>query len=93
MQKQCAGIEWPLTREMRAHKTISASLYNNGLGVPTDYVEAMRWYQMAAKQGDMIAQGNIGVFYDHGLGVSVNYAEAKRWYQMACRPRGCRRAI
>jgi len=43
----------------------------------------VRWYQMAAEQGNAIAQNNLGVMYDKGLGVPQDYVEAVRWYQMA----------
>jgi tetratricopeptide (TPR) repeat protein len=49
-----------------------------------NYVEAMRWYRMAADQGNAVAQTNIGFLYQqHGQGVSQDYAEAMRWYRMA----------
>jgi TPR repeat protein len=48
-----------------------------------NYTEAMRWYRMAADQGNATGQNNIGAFYDHGWGVTQNFAEAMRWYGMA----------
>jgi TPR repeat protein len=31
-------------------------IYANGHGVPADYKEAVKWYQMAADQGHIAAQ-------------------------------------
>lgn len=48
-----------------------------------DYDEAMRWYRMAADQGDVNAELSIGGLYYFGEGVTLDYAEAMRWYRMA----------
>lgn len=38
-----------------------------------DYNQARQWYQIAAEQGDMEAQDNLGVMYANGLGVKQYY--------------------
>ena len=43
----------------------------------------MRWYRLAADQGDAIAQFNLGVMYAKGAGVLKDDAEAVRWYRLA----------
>ena len=48
-----------------------------------NYAEALRWYRMAADQGDSVAQYSLAQMYDFGRGVPADYAEAARWYQMA----------
>ena len=48
-----------------------------------DYAEAVRWYRLAADQGNARAQGNLGTMYQDGRGVPQNYAEAVRWYRLA----------
>lgn len=48
-----------------------------------DYDEAMRWYRMAADQGDVNAELAIGGLYYFGEGVTLDYAAAMRWYRMA----------
>jgi clan AA aspartic protease (TIGR02281 family) len=48
-----------------------------------NYSEAMRWYQMAAAEGNFAAAHNIGVLYLNGLGVSQNYTEAMHWLLIA----------
>jgi TPR repeat protein len=40
-----------------------------GQGVPQDYVAAIKWYRMAAKQGDPGAQSALAFMYDVGRGV------------------------
>ena len=38
-------------------------------GVPQDYSTAVKWYSLAAEQGDADAQTNLGVMYANGEGV------------------------
>ena len=58
-------------------------MYDKGQGVPQDYAEAVKWYRLAAEQGDADAQYNLGVMYDNGQGVPQDYAEAVKWYRLA----------
>jgi TPR repeat protein len=44
-------------------------MYAKGRGVARDYGEAVRWYRMAAEQGDAGAQNNHGIMYALGEGV------------------------
>jgi TPR repeat protein len=48
-----------------------------------NYSEAMRWYRMAADQGDAAAQVNVGGLYANGWGVPQNYPEAMQWFRKA----------
>ena len=48
-----------------------------------DYKEAVKWYRLAADQGDASAQFNLGVMYDNGQGVAQDYKEAVKWYRLA----------
>ena len=60
------------------------SMYNDGEAtVVEDDRETMRWFRIAAEQGDARAQFNLGTMYDHGDGVIEADAEAARWYRMA----------
>ena len=43
----------------------------------------MRWYRLAAEQGDAGAQNNLGNMYRKGEGVPEDDAEAVRWYRLA----------
>lgn len=51
--------------------------------MPQDYVEAVRWYRLAAKQGLADARYNVGAMYTNGQGVPQDYVEAVRWYRLA----------
>ena len=57
--------------------------YHNGEGVAQDDAEAVRWWRLAAEQGNVSAQYKLGVAYDIGEGVAQDYAEAVRWYRLA----------
>ena len=51
--------------------------------MPQDNAEAVRWYRLAAGQGDASAQSNLGFMYQEGRGVPQDNAEAVRWYRLA----------
>ena len=48
-----------------------------------DDAQAMKWFKMAAKQSDPVAQFHIGEMYSQGDGAPQDYAEAARWYRLA----------
>ena len=54
-------------------------MYDNGEGVPQDYAEAVKWYQLAAEQGHAKAQNNLGVMYAKGRGVEQDDVLAHMW--------------
>ena len=58
-------------------------MYANGRGVLKDDAEAVRWYRLAADQGDATAKSNLGFMYTNGRGVLKDDAEAMRWYRLA----------
>ena len=58
-------------------------MYANGEGVPEDDAEAVKWYRLAADQGDANAQFNLGVIYNNGEGVPRNYVTAYVWFNIA----------
>ena len=43
----------------------------------------LKWYRLAADQGNADAQNNLGAMYDNGQGVPQNYAEAVKWFRLA----------
>ena len=57
-------------------------VYYNGEGVEQDYVEATRWYRLAAEQGHAKAQNRLGIAYANGEGVEQDYVEATRWWRL-----------
>jgi uncharacterized protein len=62
------------------------TMYFNGAGVPQDYKEGVKWYKMAAEQGNALAQCALGVIYGYnGNGVSKDWKEAVKWYRMSAK--------
>ena len=57
-------------------------MYSEGQGVPQDYAAAVKWYRLAADQGDAYAQYNLGVMYANGRGVPQDYVQAHKWYNL-----------
>lgn len=51
--------------------------------IPKDERKAARWFQMAAAQGVVVAQFNLGLLHEKGLGVEPNQSEAMKWYARA----------
>ena len=45
--------------------------------------EALRWFKLAAAQGQGRALCMVGVFYENDYGVVADQAEAVRWYKHA----------
>ena len=58
-------------------------MYDNGLGVPEDDIEAVRWYRMAAEQGYAKSQFNLGIMYAAGEGVPEDDVQAYAWLSLA----------
>lgn len=52
-------------------------------GPPKNLVEAFKWFQLSALQGNKAAQFNLGMMYDNGRGVRQDYAKAVNWYRKA----------
>ena len=58
-------------------------MYRFGVGVPKDYVEAVKWISKAAEQGDAESQLNLGDMYRRGNGVPKDDVEAAKWVRKA----------
>jgi TPR repeat protein len=83
----------PITEET-THRAVAVKkaqfnlglLYENGQGVPQDYLQARQWYAKAAALGCADAQSRLGRLYkfrhgvpqDYGLGAELRDALAKR---------------
>ena len=61
--------------------------YEEGSGVATNYVEAVRWFRKAADQGYAAAQCHLGTCYLQGEGVVEDDTEAVQWYRRAAEQR------
>ncbi len=48
-----------------------------------DHAAMLREWTELAKQGEALAQYNVGFLYDHGLGTKEHNARALRWYRRA----------
>lgn len=57
--------------------------YENGLGVPQNYVAAADLYRRAAERGDAFAQSRLGLSYDKGHGVRQDFILAYKWLNLA----------
>lgn len=58
-------------------------MYENGEGVPQDYVAAVKWYRKAAERGFALAQNNLGQMYINGEGVPQDYIQGHMWSYLA----------
>ena len=58
--------------------------YDTGRGVEQNYFEAVRWYRLAAAQGNQRAQSSLAEIYLFGLpGIPIDRAEGARYSKMA----------
>jgi TPR repeat protein len=56
-------------------------LYENGLGVKKNLQKSFKWFNKAAKNGNPMAQFNVGTYYYFGMGgVPKNYEKAFEFY-------------
>ncbi|MDX8379932.1 MAG: SPOR domain-containing protein [Gallionella sp.] len=59
------------------------SVFLTGKEVEQDYAEAMKWFRLAASQGQPQSQFNLGMMYAYGLGVAKDHTKASHWYRLA----------
>jgi uncharacterized protein len=62
-------------------------VYQEGTGVPKDYLQSAAWFRKAADQGNATAQWSLGAAYNFGQGVTQDYAQAAFWYSKAAAQR------
>jgi TPR repeat protein len=81
------GIKPSIMAKARAGNTDAefyiGVLYEEGKGVPQDYVQAAAWYRKAADQGNANAQFALGAHYRRGQGVPQDYTQAAFWWRKA----------
>ena len=53
-----------------------------------DDKEAVKWYRLAADQGEAAAQHNLGLMYANARGVPQNFSEAYVWYSLSAANNG-----
>ena len=54
-----------------------------GQGTDQNYEEAVRWFLLAAENGDPSSHTLLGNFYFNGIGVELDKVEALKWYKIA----------
>jgi hypothetical protein len=54
-------------------------MYFDGRGVPQDFVEAVKWFRLAADGGHAEAKNNLVAMYLKGQGVARSSTEALRF--------------
>lgn len=58
-------------------------MYLTGHGEPQDCGQALHWFALSAKQGDVQSIYNFGVFYEHGICMPRNFTAAMTLYKGA----------
>jgi hypothetical protein len=58
-------------------------MYEKGEGTVPDYKKALKWYRLAADQGNAIAQSNLGAMYANGQGAAQDDKEAVKLFRLA----------
>ena len=67
----------------RAQLQLGKILYRNGLCPPEQHAEALRWFQLAAGQGDGAGLFMVGYMHELGHSVPADKNAAMRWYKRA----------
>jgi len=58
-------------------------MYHQGHGVAQDFNEAIKWYRLAAAQGESHAQVALGGMYAKGEGVTQDNLRGNMWFSIA----------
>ena len=58
-------------------------MYEDGLGVPEDDAEAVKWWRKAAEQGFALAQNNLAIKYATGGGIPEDFVQAYVWASLS----------
>ncbi len=70
------------TSDARAQHRL-AWAFKTGRGTPRDDAQAVEWFTLAAEQGFVPAQTDLGQLYDKGQGVPQDHETAVQWYRAA----------
>ena len=57
--------------------------YLDGVDVPPDYEEAMKWLTLAADKGAPRPMWNLGRMYEEGLSTTIDLEKARQLYERA----------
>ena len=58
-------------------------MYYEGLGVPRDRVEGVKWFKSSAKQGTPGGEVDMGIAYATGEGIRQDRVQAYMWFNLA----------
>lgn len=58
-------------------------MYEKGIELQQDFIEAFEWFKLAAEQGNSQAQYKVGLMYANGKGVTPDKDEAFKWFNLA----------
>ena len=79
------GTARPLNTVIRRLRRLIASLIETGdRGLEKDMDEAVRWYQIAANRGNVLAMGRLAWLYSTGTGVPQDAAFAFQYFLEGC---------
>lgn len=83
--KRALGFHWYLKAAQQGYTTAQrkvAECFVHAKGVAKDDIQAFRWYEIAAKNGDAKAQSDFATIHYRGtLGIPINFQQAFHWYQ------------
>ncbi len=82
-KKRAADTSRPTSRLDAAEGKENLSAARRALKTGDDYVEAVKWYRLAAWQGHAGAQNNLGVMYSQGQGVPLDDVLSYMWFNLA----------
>ena len=68
---------------LRLRSSILGSMYEKGVGLKKDLLEARRLYLAAADKGNAKAMHDLAVLYAEGIEGKPDYAVASRWFRKA----------
>lgn len=57
------------------------SCYSDGIGVPKNEAEALKWYQKAAEAGGQKGMTILALMYGSGVGAPKNDVESTKWFR------------
>ncbi|MGF1700770.1 sel1 repeat family protein [Photobacterium makurazakiensis] len=69
--------------DMPQVKTMIGDLFKLGQMLPQDNTQALHWYTEAAKEGDVPAMVELGMYYASGATGSVDCGNAIKWFNEA----------
>jgi len=73
----------PATRPRSGAMGVGGAVATPSQRLGIAYMEALKWFELAAKQGLSDAQYNLGLMYATGNGIPTNFVTAHLWWSVA----------